>query len=244
MTTKTPKTRDELALGVLNPKTGKRKGGFINMYRVMPNYRDKLTSGELTEDELIEIAYEKADEFINKRSEQGSDGDRIAEAAADLDWRAEQEARYKAEYDWNDANDESALQMLLDLEVQMRALNRELTKAKLSIGDRVELTKEMRNFAKDHAGLQKALGIDRVSRENRRRDEDPMAALKEQIQLGAAYVQQLRDEWVEVAPEIITIDELIARAQHHSGLPQEWITAMLDAHRRLLGVDSTAVVAE
>lgn len=236
MTTKIPKTRDELALGVLNPKTGKRKGGYVNMYRAMKQWQEWLVSGEKSEDDLIEAAFEKADEVIERRSGDTGEQGVIAAAAEDIEWRAEQEARYKAEFDWNDANDESALQFILDLEVQMRALNRELAKAKISIGDRVELTKEMRNFAKDHAGLQKSLGIDRVSRENRKRGEDPMAELKRQITQGAAYVQQLRDEWVEVAPDIKTEEELVARMQHHSGLSQEWITASLDAHKRLIGV--------
>lgn len=243
MSARPPKTRDELALGVLNPKTGKRRGGYVNMYRAQKQWQEALTSGDKSEEDLIEAAFEYADKIIDKRSGETGEQSEIALAAEDLEWRGDQEARYRIQYEWNDANDEASLQMLLDLEMHLRSLNRALLDVR-NIKDRVELTKELRNFAKDHVDIQKKLGVDRVSRENRRRDEDPMTALREQIKLGADYVRKLREEWSSVADEVVSIDELVARAQHHSGLPQDWIQATLRAHARLLGVDSTGVDAQ
>ena len=213
------------------------------MYRAMRQWQEWLTTGEKTEDDLIEAAFEAADKQIAKRNAKPGE-DPQTYTAEDEEWRLEQEARYRKEFDWNEANDESALQMLLDLEQQLRALNREFSKASLNVGDRVELLKELRNIAKDHSALQKTYGIDRVSRENRSRTEDPMAALRSQITAGADYVRRLRGEWEAVAPTITSIEELVARAQHHSGLSQPWLLATLAAHRRLLGVDSTDVVVE
>lgn len=239
-----PKTREELALGVLNPKTGKRKGGYVNMYRAMRQWQEAIASGEKSEDDLIEAAFEYADRTIHKRGNPNDSEDVIALAEEDAEWRLEQEARYRAEYDWNDSNDESSLQQLLSLEHHVRVLDRELARATLSIKDRVELTKELRNFTTNHADLQKKLGIDKPGRESKSRTEDPMAELRKQINAGADYVRKLREEWAEVAPEVKSIEELIARAQHHSGLPQDWIRATLAAHSRLLGLDSTDVDTE
>ena len=247
MTDKPKKSREDLALGVLNPKTGRRKGGFIEMYRAMRQWQDWLTSGEKDEDDLIEAAFAKADDFIAKRDAAPGE-DPTTDYQEDIEYRAAQEERYRSLYEWNEANDEAALQQLLDLEVQARATNREFARAHLPVKERVALLGELRNIAKDHSTLQQKLGIDRVTRDDRARKEDPMQALQEQIKLGAAKVRQLREEWAAMAPTILTIEELIARAQHHSGLPQEWIVDTLEAHKRLLGIavpsDSTAAVVE
>ena len=242
MTDKPLKTRDELAIGVLNPRTGRRKGGYINMYRVMPNYRDKLVSGEMSEDELVEKAYQKADEVIAARENSGGDPGRLADDAADQEYRDAQEMRYREEYDWNSSNDEAQLQQLLDLEVQSRATNREFAKANLNVKDRTALLGELRNIAKDHAALQKALGIDRPARDNKRRSEDPMEALQRQIESGANRMRQLIEEGPEAWKTCNTEEELVALAKHHLGFPKVIINALLREYRRILtSTDSTGV---
>lgn len=236
MSDKTPKTREELALGVLNPKTNRRKGGYIEMYRSMRQWQEWLTSGEKGEDDLIEAAFAQADKMIARRDAGTSDPGRLADDIEDQEYRQAQEERYRSEYDWNSSNDEAELQRILDLEVQSRATNREFAKASLNIKDRTALLGELRNIAKDLASLQKGLGIDRPTRDTRRRTEDPMAALHTQIESGAAKMRELVDEWVERSHEAQTIEELRALAKHHLTLPLAVIDATLDAHRRILGV--------
>ena len=235
---------DELAMGKLNPKTGKRKGGFIANVRTMRQYADKVAAGEWGEDDLIEQAYKQAWDWLKKQAARASDDDISTADEEDRAYREAAEERYRDAYEWNGTNDEASLQSILALEVLMRSTTREVEKAGVSIKDRVALLGELRNIAKDHAALQKSLGIDRISRDNKSRSEDPMQALRDQIKLGADYVRKLRDEWVEVAPTVLTREELVARAQHHSGLPQDWIEALLQAYERVraVGGDSTATV--
>lgn len=242
--TKPQKTREELALGVLDPKTGKRKGGFIVAQRKMRQNQEKIAAGIMSEDDLIEAAFRAADNYIARRDAAGDGDDPFAED--DLEYRTAQEERYRELYEWNGANDEAALQQLLDLEVQSRSVNRAFSQAHLNVRDRTSLLGELRNIAKDHAALQKALGIDRVTRDNRARDEDPMQALREQIKSGAAKMQALIDEAPEFAAQASSEEELKALMKHTSGLPYGWIDVWLAAHRRVLGVgrDSTVPVVE
>lgn len=244
VTDRPQKTREELALGVIDPKTGKRKGGFIVAQRKMKQNQEAMAAGLLSEDELVEKAFRAADAYIARRDAAGDGDDPFSDD--DADYRLEQKERYEELYEWNDANDRAALEQLLDLEVQSRAVNREFSRAHLNVKDRTSLLGELRNIAKDHAALQKALGIDRITRDSRARSEDPMQALREQIKLGADYVRQLREEWPSVAPTVKSMEELVALAQHHSGMPVEWVQATLAAHKRLLAVDgdSTAAVVE
>lgn len=236
---------DELALGRLNPKTGKRKGGFIGSVRAMKQNQESLAIGDINEDDLIEMAYRQAWNYLKREAERKNETVDTADEE-DAEYAIEQERRYREEYDWDEsnANDDAGLVMLIELEVQSRRLKRELNKSGIAWKERTELLGELRNIAKDHAVLQKSLQIDRATRDNRSRTEDTMEALRTQIRLGADKVRQLREEWAEVAPECKTIEELVARAQHHSGMPAEWVLATLAAHRRLLGVDSTGVVVE
>lgn len=236
MSNKLQKTREELAIGVLNLKTGKRTGGFVNMYRSMRQWQEWLTSGEKGEDDLIEAAFAKADQMIDKRAAGGNgDPGRLADDIADQEYRDAQEARYRQDYDWNTSNDEAELQRVLSLEVQFRATEREFAKANLNVKDRVALLGEIRNIAKDLASLQKSLGIDRPTRDSRKRSEDPMAALHAQIESGDAMLTAMMESFPAECATIKTLEELRAMIKMHWGVPRyDLIDPMLDAHRRIL----------
>lgn len=250
---------DELALGKLNPKTGRRKGGFLNNVRTMPQWRDRVAAGEWGEDDLIEQAYKQAWNWLKSQAERAESGDVSTADEADAEFARTQEERYREEYDWDDsnANDDAGLMSLITLEVETRRLKRDLQRGGIQWKEKTELLSELRNIAKDHAALQKALGIDRPTRDSRRRNEDPMEALRSQIEAGATTMRALVDEWVtrctEPSPERPeTIDELRAMMKHHLGFPLAVIDATLAAHVRILAKgngtaapsDSTAAIRE
>jgi len=236
---KPPKTREELALGVLNPRTGKRDKGYLNMLHVMKQNREKIALGELAEEDLVERAFVMADKEIARR-EAGPGEDPINQDEVDSAYREEQETAYRKQYDWGDdntnANDEASLQMILDIEIEQRRLQRQMRRVKIDWKERTELLGEMRQLATTHASLQKSLGIDRTARDQQRRTADPMAVLKEQIIAGAAQMQSLLDGWAEVAPTIQSEASLRYLSKHHAGLPYGFIDPLLKAHRRVLGL--------
>lgn len=241
---------DELALGKLNIKTGKRKGGFIEEQRNMRQNQEKLAIGEIGEDDLIEMAYARAWTWLKREADRTG-----ANAVTDLDeedaaYAAAQEARYRSDYDWDEsnANDDAGLTMLIEYEVQARRLKRDLQRSNIPWKERVELLGELRQMGNTHANLQKSLQIDKATRDSRQRSEDPMEALRREIDSGARKMTELIDEWAAVAPTAATEEELRALMKHHVGLPYAWINATLSAHKRILGIttpsDSTGVAAE
>lgn len=244
MSNKPPKTRDDYALGAAD-KNGKRKGGFLAMLLAMKQNQEKLASGEISHDDLIQQAYEKADQQIAKNlAGPGEEPQTLTEA--DEAYRAAQEERYRVEYDWRDAtpNDEALLQMLLDLEVQQRVVNREFSKANLNVKDRTSLLGELRNIAKDHAELQKRLGFDRLARESKKANDDPMQEWQRVLVSAQQEQARLHAEWPQVAESARNLEELRALAKHHLQRDYALLDPLLSAHQRLLsGSDSSAVVA-
>lgn len=231
----TTKTRDELALGVINPKTGKREKGYITMLRVMKQNREKLVSGEISEEDLLERAFTMADDEIARREARPGE-DPVTLDAADAAYAAAQEERYRREYGWEEsnANDDAALTNLIHFEVEIRRLKRNLDKAGIPLDEKVEALKELRLLAKAHTDLQKSLVIDRTTRDNQRRTADPMAVLKQQIEEGAALIQS----YIESAPVAFAAVEneasLRMMLKHHLGLPYAIIDSLLAEHRRVL----------
>lgn len=242
MSTKPVKTRDDYALGVANKQTGKRDGGFLKMLKKMANNRAKLVSGEISEDDLVVRAYEMADAQIAKNMA-GPDEEPQTFSEEDAAYRAEQEDRYREAYDWSDAtpNDEASLQMILDLEVQARVVNREFAVAHMNVKDRKDLLGELRNIAKDHAELQKRLGFDRPSRENKKSSDDPMQEWKRVVESAQQEQARLFSEWPEVAASVSTQEELLALAKHHLQRGYDLLVPLLDAHKRVLGTSVPSV---
>jgi hypothetical protein len=225
---------DELALGKLNPKTGKRKGGFIGAVRSMKQTQEKLSIGELDEDDLIEQAYRQAWNYLKREAAQaGGDVDTFEEE--DAEYARVQEARYREEYDWDDsnANDDAALTNLISLEVESRRLKRDLQRPNIPWKEKTGLLDQLRQLALTHANIQKSLQIDKATRENRRRSDDPMDALKREIQSGAEKMRALIEEWSAVAPTASNMEELRALIKHHSGLPYAWIDVTIAEVQRL-----------
>lgn len=243
MTKKIIKTRDDYALGLAD-KNGKRNGGFFKMLMVMRQNQEKIASGELSEEELLESAYRMADQQIAKNMA-GPDEEPQTFNESDQEYRDDQEARYREAYEWNDTNDEAALQMLLDLEVQQKVLNREFARANMSVKDRTDLLGELRNIAKDHSALQKQLGIDRVSRDSKKRTGDPMENFQNIIADGERKMLELMEEWPTVAAGINDLETLRAMAKHHLGLGMQGyqlLDPLLDAHRRIIMPTASSAV--
>lgn len=245
MSTRPVKTRDDYALGAANKKTGRRKGGYLAMLKAQNQNQAKLAAGEITEDDLIQRAYELADEQIAKNMA-GPDEEPQTFTEADQQYRDEQEARYREVYDWENANpnDEAQLQMLLDLEVQQRVVNREFSAAHMNVKDRTSLLGELRNIAKDHAELQKRLGFDRATRETKKAADDPMAEWQRVVVDGAAKFDELETEALTRFPEAKTLEELRALAKHTLMLDYNIIDCLLENHLRLMGLQSTSSVVE
>lgn len=220
MTDKPRKTREELALGVLHPRTGKRKGGYIEMYRPMRQYREKMATGEMSEDDLIEMAFQSADKEI-ARQLAGPDQAPVTFDEEDAEYAVAQAERYRREYDWDDsnANDDAGLTMLIEYEVQSRRMKRDLLRANIPWKERVELLGELRQLGNTHVTLQKSLLMDKATRDSRTRNQDPMDALREQILDGNAKLKQLMAESEQYAAQADTLEELRALWRHSWAIP-------------------------
>ena len=237
------KTVEDYALGAVNKKTGQRprkgEGGYLKMLMKMKQNQEKLATGEIVEEDLLRRAFEMAREAFEKQFAEPDVADpENPDPNGDVEYRSAQEDRYRGEYEWDsmNANDEASLNHLLDLEVQQRVLNRELARPHISVKDRTDLLAEIRNVSKDHAVIQKALGMDRATRDTKARTGDPMQVLKEQVKAGAELMQKLMDEFWAVCPTIENEAQLRYMTKHHLGLPYGIVDPLLSTHRRVLGL--------
>lgn len=239
---KEPKSVEDYALGPVNKKTGQRprkgEGGYLRMLMKMKQNQEALAAQEITEEDLLERAFEMARKQFAKQFDEPEVTEDNPDPFGDQEYRREQEERYRQEYEWDslNANDEASLTDLLDLEVQSRILSRALNSQHLSVKDRTELLGERRNIAKDHATLQKALGMDRATRDTKARTGDPMQVLKEQIKSGAEMMQRLIDEAPKQFATAANEGELRILMKHHLGFPYAIVDATLREHRRVLGL--------
>lgn len=162
-----------------------------------------------------------------------------ATEAAEEAFRSQQEARYRAEYGWSEenANDEATLAQLISMELEIRKINTELRRTVLPFREKQGLWDALRQVSAAHAALQKQLGIDRTTRDERGRTDDPMTVLHQQILSGADYVRQLRSEAAEYATKATSIEELRAFYRHCGAPSYEWIDSLLLAYDRLAGRD-------
>lgn len=224
---KEPKTREEWI------KSG------IRMYKQLPQYKLKLEIGEMTEDELRYMAEEWADKKIHEKLRSNSDKQLNDEdiKSEDAKYREKQRRNYRQEFDWNNANDEASLDQLLDLELQIRAIRRDMEKAgdyKSKNSYRNALTKAIA----EHRNLQKDLQIDRSSREKKRTTTNVIDDW-DRIKIDAAKkIKELNEEFIEMASESKTESELRDKIKFHGVIPFEMVDAILTHHRRVLGLDT------
>jgi hypothetical protein len=220
-----PKSRDDLAKG------------FFNIYKAGAQWKAKLLADEITEEELWEMAYAKADERIEKRLEvlQGENAQHTDWSKQDQLYAEEREEQYRRDYDWSVRSDEKTLENIIATEVNIRRVEREL-QSKMGAKERSDTLKTLMDLYKTHKDLLLAAGIDRLSREKRRSTSDPIEDWERIKQLAHTKMEELKEEFYDKTAEVKTEAELRDRMKYHLGYPFEIIDAALLAHRRVLGL--------
>jgi hypothetical protein len=218
-TRKVPKTLDEYI------ESG------IKMYRTMPQFREE------TDEELYGRARVWAEKQLDKRVER-AEAKRVAKQTvleSDEEFRSKQEAHYRTGYIWEGANDESSLQHLLNLEVEMRRVKSELDEPR---DDRIkkDLRKSLTDLSTEHRTLQEKLGIDRLTRakaESARSTVDDWDRIKREAK---EKLVQLASEFDAKANQATTEAELRDRLKYHFAIPFDMVDSVLRNHRRVLGL--------
>lgn len=225
------------------PKTLKSREDLIQsglrMYRVMPQYRDKLNSGQMSEDELYEMAMRYADKQIEKRTEAllGEKKTRESMLNSDLDFKEERERAYREQYEWNTSNDEASLEGLISLEMQMRVVTRELEDPHTVQDALPGLRKALSELTKEHRTLQKDLGIDRTTREKAKQDRNTVDDWDRIKKEAKEKLDELSAEFGLWAVQVKTEAELRDRMKYHFAIPFADVDTILSNHRRVLGLD-------
>lgn len=199
-----------------------------------------------TEDDLQVEAIRYADTRIanDNKKQQASFEEQIKKitrsTADDGKFREDQYRAYHDAFEWNKANDEATLQHLIDLEVQIRQINRELQEEPKNVQDKVKLRGGLANISREHRLLQEALGIDRPSRERKSSSGTPMDdwnRIKEQAGLKKRMQMQ---EFIEAVNAVKTEPELRDKLKYGvislGGF--DTIDAILVNHRRVLGLST------
>ncbi len=204
----------------------------LRMYRPMVQNRGK------TEEELLEMAMDYADKQMDlqlKRAQKVAvERGRILKN--DDDYRRDQEALYRENYIWEGANDESSLQHLLNLEVEIRRTKLELDQGNVDDKTKDTLRKTLANLTKEHGILQGNLGIDRLTRakqEAATSASDDWDRIKREAK---EKLVQLTEEFAERAGEANTEAELRDRMKYHFAIPFSVVDDVLANHRRVLGL--------
>ena len=228
-----PKSRDELAKG------------FFNMYKVGAQWKAKLAADEITENELWEMAYAKADERLEKRMEvlQGQHDANVDWTKQDQVYLEEREEQYRRDYDWSIRSDEKILENILTTEVSIRRVERALQSIKLTPRERKETLDSLMSLLKIHKELLSAAGIDRLSREKKKAGADPIEDWERIKELAREKMNTLQEEFTDKAGKVTSEAELRDRMTFHLGYPFEIIDAALAAHRRVLGLPENVEVS-
>lgn len=190
---------------------------------------------KVTEDDLQLQAYNYMEKMLAKEDNREQLRSEIASrySLEDEEYRKQQERRYRADYDWNTSNDEAALDHLLNLEIQIRQISREL---EANAGDKDKLRKSLNDTNREHRQSMAALGIDRISREKKSNSGDPMddwERIKEEAKIKKS---QQRQKFLEQLPAVKTEQELKDLIKYGLLLKFDTIEPMLVAHRRVLGL--------
>jgi hypothetical protein len=228
-----PKSRDELAKG------------FFNMYKVGAQWKAKLAADEITENELWEMAYAKADERIEKRMEvlQGQHAANVDWTKQDQVYLEEREEQYRRDYDWSIRSDEKILENILTTEVSIRRVERVLQDIRLTPKERNDTLNSLMALLKVHKELLSAAGIDRLSREKKRAGADPIEDWERIKELAREKMRLLQEEFTSKTQKVTSEAELRDRMKFHLGYPFEIIDAALSAHRRVLGLPENVEVS-
>ena len=154
----------------------------------------------------------------------------------DVTYRESQERKYKQDYEWNSSNDLADLDHLLNLEIQIRAINRELGTPGLLAVEKEKLRKTLNEAIREHRQLQSHIGIDRPAREKKVTAGDPMVDWERIKEEALLKKQMQRQELLEKLPEIETEAELRDMLKYGTLENFGIIDPILTAHRRVLGI--------
>ena len=217
-----PKNREELAQG------------FYKQTKKMAQNQLKLAAGEISDDDLWERAYQRADEWITKRNAPKDTRDPHEEE--DLEFRQSQEESYRKDFDWATANDEISLQMLLDWEVESRRIMRRLNNPTISAAEKEALRDGLRNIIDSHRKLQESLGIDRKAREGKRSAENPMTDWERIKQQATAKMNQMQEDLFADLDKAGSEFDIRNAIKYRLGYPFKVVDAILSKHRVVLGL--------
>jgi hypothetical protein len=209
------------------------------MYKRLRQYQEKIASGEITDEDIWSMAYEKADKTIDERMLVLTGGQ---QAALDLSqeiraYREAQEQRYRDLYEWNSANDEASLSNILDTESQIFEIDRKLLNVNISSVDRDRYMDRHAKLVKLHADMLLASGIDRVSREKKKEQTGPIEDWMSIRRRAHDHMEDLRESFGVAARSASSESKLRDAMKYHLGMPFSGIVdVILSEHRRVLGL--------
>jgi hypothetical protein len=217
---KTPRTFDELVQL------------YYGRYKVLAQYKD------FSDEELMQLARTKALQV--QADAQVAERGRKADAEADLQedeaFRQERMAEYERVYgEWDDAGDLALLINLVELEVQFRAIRRDLSRATL-LNDKEKYWKALRENSEAQKSLQVTLGIDKKSRDAARSTGNPMDNWQEIKEEIGDWVDQLVDEFPEEANNAKDEQQLKDLMKYKLSWPFKVIDAVIDNLKRVNGI--------
>lgn len=191
---------------------------------------------KVTEDDLQLMAYQYMEKQLAREAEAGRLRSDINQryAVQDEDFRQAQERKYRQDFEWNNSNDEAALSNLIDLEVQIKQINREIDEA--GILDKNKLRQILNDTVKEHRMSLVALGIDRVSRERKKATGDPMDDWERIKQEALVKKDMQRAEFIDQAELAETEAQLRDIIKYGLLLSFKEVDPLLANHRRVLGL--------
>jgi hypothetical protein len=189
-----------------------------------------IASEESLQEQAIQYAHGQMAKWNQTQQARAARAEK--QAQDDDEFRETQLELYRSEYEWNDSNDESSLEHLIELEVQRRQINRELEDPDNVNKDK--LRTQLRDTIKAHKELQQALGIDKINREKSKTTTSPMNDWDRIKQEAAIKKQQMRDEFIGQAKEARSEAELRDRIKVGLLVGFDIVDAILSNHRRVL----------
>lgn len=193
---------------------------------------------KVTEDDL----WYQANQYAEKQMERyykGEEATRQVHArmtVEDEEYRSQRLKTYYDDYEWNTSNDIASLEHLLDLEVNIRQINRELNEGDKSTVEKDKLRKNLTDSIRERRQLEQSLGIDRVAREKKSTSGDPMSEWTKILEEAREKKRQQRDEFLTLIEDIKTEAELRDRIKVGLLLKFDVIDPLLSAHRKVLGL--------
>jgi hypothetical protein len=215
------------------------------MYAIMRQNKEKLASGEMTNDDIWVMAYDLADRKIEERLNvlRGKHYDKEQLAKEIQQYREEQDLKYRELFDWNGANDETTVKNILDVECNIYEVKRALSDVSLAMEARDKLYDRHTKLVMAHKDLLTAAGIDRLSREKKQTTAQPIEDWFRVKRAGHDKMVELERAFPLEAANCETEADLRDLIKYSLGYDFAVIDAILSSHRRTLGLPTEVEVA-